>query len=96
MKNFKKIFAATVILSSVMFGNVNVEAADLNFQDLKSKPVMPFLPDRIGRRNEQPPFRYTQRQPKNPPKLKTPSRPTATADRRGSEPPKSFGPPRFR
>lgn len=47
-------------------------------------------------KKEQPPVPYTQRQPKNPPKLTTPSRPTPTADRRGTEPRKSFGPPRFR
>ena len=48
------------------------------------------------RQQEDSTFKYTQRHPKNPPKMTTPSRPIATSDRRGSIPPKNFGPPRFR
>lgn len=47
-------------------------------------------------RKEQPPSKYTQRQPKKPPRISVPSRPTSKIPRRGSEPPKNFGPPRFR
>ena len=50
----------------------------------------------LPHRKEPPPYQYTQRHPKQPPKLTTPSRPTSSAARRGTEPPKSFGPPRFR
>lgn len=95
---FKKFFTAIMIFSFFLLSNANVGAADLNsdFQNLKANYVLPTLPDRIHHRKEQPPLQYTQRQPKKPPKLTIPSRPVATADRRGSVPPKSFGPPRFR
>ena len=47
-------------------------------------------------RKEQPPSKYPQIQPKKPSIITSPSRSTATSDRRGSEPRKNFGPPRFR
>lgn len=116
MKFLKKFFVSFMVFGLLFMGNMNVEASDLklDFQELRSSPIMPILPDRIRHRNdshklqrpsqrrinlpherEQPPARYIQRQPKNPPKMTTPSRPSVTSDRRGSQPRKNFGPPNF-
>ena len=46
-----KIFAALAILISVAFKISEVEAVELNFQELKSGIAMPYLPERIRYRN---------------------------------------------
>ena len=117
MKNLAKIFALLIILSCA-----NVEAAtfeknsdEIIFQELRSRILLPVLPDRIRHRKDsrrlqrpapkqievpskkvEPPKRiYTQKQPKQPPRIKTPKLPQKNWAQRGSHQRKRFGPPRF-
>ena len=117
MRNFVKIFALLMI-----FTCANVEAATFEktsdgiiFQELKSRILLPVLPDRIrhrkdsrrlqrpapkrievpSRKVESPKRIYTQKQPKQPPRIKTPKLPQKNWSQRGSQPRKRFGPPRF-
>ena len=119
MQTVLKIFAMFAIFISAILGFATVDAAELNFQELRSGIAMPVLPERIRYRNSRrgptkiviipktiPKFRqaensakkpvYVQRQPKRPPVVYVPRRPTAYPGMRGSYPPKNFGPPRAR
>ena len=114
----KKFFQGSVIAAvcGVMFFGLifeKAEAAELNFQELRSRIIMPVLPDRIrhrdnNRRVRKPAPRHVeapkkkppkdifiQKQPKNPPHVRSPKLPQRNSAQRGSNPPKRFNPPRF-
>lgn len=54
MKKFFEGLAVAVICGAMFFGFDfgKVEAAELNFQELKSRIIMPVLPDRIRHRKD--------------------------------------------
>lgn len=106
-----KIFASILILSLIIFSNANVEAEDFqelkgrimlpdrirHRQDSHelTRPAPPRITVPSKKIDESSP-RYTQRQPKKPPRLRYPSSPKSISNNRGSYPHKRFGPPRFR
>lgn len=111
LRLFAKISAVTIFLS-LIFCNVNAYATDFQELQKKimlpdrirhrqnshklTRPSPPNIKVPSKKVSEQSKIRYTQRQPKKPPRLKHPQLPVATSDHRGSNTPKRFGPPQFR
>lgn len=88
-----------------------VEAGELNFQECGRKIMLPdrirHRPDSHKLQRPAPPQinfphrkveekKYTQRQPKQPQHIRHARLPQNNFNRRGTYPPKRFGPPRFR